>query len=156
MENFFRVTGLLCGKFTGDRWIPLTKANDAEFWCFLWSAPWINGWVNNREAGDLRRHRAHYVVIVTFFHSLRAQPSVTYMRQRIGSALVQILSCRIYGAKQLSKPMLGQYRLEPINWTVRKKLPWNFNKRIEFFIQENAKVVCELAAILSRQPKISQ
>ena len=33
-------------------------------WCFLWSAPWINRWVNNREAGDLRRHRAHYDVIV--------------------------------------------------------------------------------------------
>ena len=26
---------------------------------------WINGWVNNREAGDLRCHRAHYDVIVT-------------------------------------------------------------------------------------------
>ena len=25
---------------------------------------WINGWVNNGEAGDLRRHRAHYVVTV--------------------------------------------------------------------------------------------
>ena len=25
---------------------------------------WINEWVNNREAGDLRRHRAHYDVIV--------------------------------------------------------------------------------------------
>ena len=25
---------------------------------------WINGWVNNREAGDLRRHRSHYDVIV--------------------------------------------------------------------------------------------
>ena len=25
---------------------------------------WINGWVNNREAGDLRRHRVHYDVIV--------------------------------------------------------------------------------------------
>ena len=25
---------------------------------------WINGLVNNREAGDLRRHRAHYDVIV--------------------------------------------------------------------------------------------
>ena len=23
---------------------------------------WINGWVNNREAADLRRHRAHYDV----------------------------------------------------------------------------------------------
>ena len=25
---------------------------------------WINGWVNNREAGDLRRLRAHYDVMV--------------------------------------------------------------------------------------------
>ena len=24
---------------------------------------WINGWVNNREAGDLRRYRGHYDVI---------------------------------------------------------------------------------------------
>ena len=25
---------------------------------------WINSWINNRDAGDLRRHRAHYDVIV--------------------------------------------------------------------------------------------
>ena len=25
---------------------------------------WINGWVNNHEAGDLRRNRAHYDAIV--------------------------------------------------------------------------------------------
>ena len=62
--NIFRVTGLLCGEFTGHRWIPLTKAGDAELWCFLWSAPWINGWINNREAGELRRYHAHYDVIV--------------------------------------------------------------------------------------------
>ena len=62
--NIFRVSGPLCGEFTGHRWIPRTKANDAELWCFLWSAPWINGWVNNREAGDLRCHRAHYDAIV--------------------------------------------------------------------------------------------
>ena len=62
--NIFRVTGPLCGEFTGHRWIPLTKASDAELWCFLWSAPWINGRVNNSEAGDLRRHRAYYDVIV--------------------------------------------------------------------------------------------
>ena len=37
---------------------------DAELWCFLWSAPWINDWVNNREAGDFRCHRTHYDVIV--------------------------------------------------------------------------------------------
>ena len=27
---------------------------------------WINDWINNRETGDLRRHRAHYDVIVLF------------------------------------------------------------------------------------------
>ena len=37
--NIFRITGLLCGEFTGHRWIPLIKASDAELWCFLWSAP---------------------------------------------------------------------------------------------------------------------
>ena len=37
--NIFRVTGHLCGEFTGHRWIPLTKASDAELWCFLGSAP---------------------------------------------------------------------------------------------------------------------
>ena len=31
------------------------------------SAPWINDWVNNHEAGDLRRNRAHYDVIVMQF-----------------------------------------------------------------------------------------
>ena len=37
--SIFRVTGHLCGEFTGHRWIPCTKASDAELWCFLWSAP---------------------------------------------------------------------------------------------------------------------
>ena len=27
---------------------------------------WINGWVNNREAGDLRHHRTHYDVPVMY------------------------------------------------------------------------------------------
>ena len=35
--NIFRVTGLLCGEFTGQRWILRTKASDAELWCFPWS-----------------------------------------------------------------------------------------------------------------------
>ena len=65
IETFSALLALCAGNsLTGHRWIPLTKASDADLWCFLWSAPWINGWVNNREAGDLRRHCAHYDVIV--------------------------------------------------------------------------------------------
>ena len=41
----FRLTGPLWGEFTGHR-------------------VWINGWVNNQEVGDLRRHRAHSDVTV--------------------------------------------------------------------------------------------
>ena len=37
--NIFRVTGPLCGEFTGHRWIPRKKASEVELWCFLWSAP---------------------------------------------------------------------------------------------------------------------
>ena len=34
---------------------------------FLWSAPWINGIINIREADDSGRHRAHYDFIVIFY-----------------------------------------------------------------------------------------
>ena len=54
--NIFRVTGHLCGEFTGVRW-----RGDLKFSLIC---VWINGWVNNREAGGLRRYRAHYDVIV--------------------------------------------------------------------------------------------
>ena len=45
------------------------NSSDGELWCLLWSVPHdclLNrlGWVNNREAGDLRHHRAHYDIIV--------------------------------------------------------------------------------------------
>ena len=53
--NIFLVTGPYGGEFTGHQWILLTKGQ---------SASWINGWVSNRESGDLRRHCAHYDVTV--------------------------------------------------------------------------------------------
>ena len=40
METFSALlTGPLCGEFSSHRWIPCTKASNAELWCFLWSAP---------------------------------------------------------------------------------------------------------------------
>ena len=45
------------GEFPAPR--PMTQSFDVFF-----DLRWINGWVNNREAGELRRYRAHYDVIV--------------------------------------------------------------------------------------------
>ena len=35
----FRVTGSWWGESIGHLWITLTKASDAELWCFLWCMP---------------------------------------------------------------------------------------------------------------------
>ena len=55
--NIFRVTGQLWEESIGHWWIPLKTASGAEIF-FIWA--WTNGWGNNPDAGDLRRHRAHY------------------------------------------------------------------------------------------------
>ena len=57
--NIFRVTGPLCGEFTGPGEFPIQRPVMRSFNVSL-ICVWINGWVNNREAGDLRRYRAHY------------------------------------------------------------------------------------------------
>ena len=61
--NIFRVTGPLWGESTGHRWIPHTKASDAELWCFRWSTPQLTVEQTMETPGDLRRHWAHYDVI---------------------------------------------------------------------------------------------
>ena len=38
-ETFSALLHFLWGESTCHRWIPITKARDAELWCFLWSAP---------------------------------------------------------------------------------------------------------------------
>ena len=48
--NIFRVTGPLCGEFTGHRWIPLTKASDAEIW-------WVFYMHQNNRLSTQSRHR---------------------------------------------------------------------------------------------------
>ena len=71
--NIFRVTGHFCGEFNDPRWIPRTKASDAELCCFF-ICVWINGWVNNLEACDLRRYSAHYdVTVMCIDYATRAE-----------------------------------------------------------------------------------
>ena len=48
-------------------------AKDQWRGALVFSFIWINGWVNNRKAGDLRRYRAHYDVIAMVLpYSFRA------------------------------------------------------------------------------------
>ena len=56
--NIFRVTGPCVGNST----VPVISPHKGQWrraLMFSLICVWINGWVNNREAGDLRRHRGH-------------------------------------------------------------------------------------------------
>ena len=64
---------------------------------------WINGWVNNHEAGDLRRYRAHYDVTAMYSqetpHSLRVRArygvSVVNLKSDLCSAAISTMLCVI-------------------------------------------------------------
>ena len=62
--NIIHITGPLWGESTSHWWIPLTKAIDAERWCFSLICAWTNGWANSWNDADLKCHRAHYYVTV--------------------------------------------------------------------------------------------
>ena len=51
----------------GIRRSPVNSSHNSQWrraLVFSLISAWINGWVNNREAGDLRHNRAYYDVIV--------------------------------------------------------------------------------------------
>ena len=55
---------------------------------------WINDWVNNREAGHLRRHRAHYDVIIMFSWKLTFTRFLLY--QYICRCTIFCIVCRCF------------------------------------------------------------
>ena len=54
------------------RWIPCTKGQWRGALMFSLICARINDWINNREAGDLRRYRGHYDVTVMCCYVLLA------------------------------------------------------------------------------------
>ena len=87
--NIFRVTGPLWKESTGDRWIPLTNASNAELLMYSLICSWINGWVTNGEAGDLRRHRTHYdVTVMSYIVNTMSAKDLVMQEARSTTAVV--------------------------------------------------------------------
>ena len=73
--NIFRVTGPLCGEIHRS---PVNFPHRVQWRgavMFSLICAWINAWVNNRKAGDSRRHRPHYDVIVMAWKNLLVEYS---------------------------------------------------------------------------------
>ena len=89
--SIFRVTGHLCGEFTGKS--PLNSPHKGQWHgalMFSLICFWINSWVNNCEAGDLRRYRAHYdATVMKFSHALTATFSVHIQNRVMINQIIQ-------------------------------------------------------------------
>ena len=65
--SIFRVTGPLC---RGIHRSPVNSPHKGQWHgalMFSLTCTWINGWVNNHEASNLRRHHVHYDITVMDF-----------------------------------------------------------------------------------------
>ena len=60
-------------------------------------------------------------------------PSAAFMRQWTGSSLVQVMACRLFGAKPLPETMLTYCQLDS-----REPFQWILKRNSIIFIQENA------------------
>ena len=89
---------------------PVTQSFDVVF-----DLDWINGWVNDREAGNLRRHRTHYDVTVIVRQHLQTLTPVhwwLYMTETNGKSTAWILmGLCIYG-----KTSFEVYIMETISY----------------------------------------
>ena len=69
METFSALLALCAGNSP----VPVNSPHKGQWrgaLMFSLICVWINNWVNNREAGDLRRHRSHYDVTVMWMTCL--------------------------------------------------------------------------------------
>ena len=105
---FFRVTGPLCGEFTGHRWITLTKASDAEFDVFFDMC--LNKQLSKQSGRrwfetPLRSlwHRCSVYVIYTAAFAITLRPYVQYKKKtiRITTTTVGVISIIICAVQRL-------------------------------------------------------
>ena len=96
--KYFRITGLWVGysPVTGE--FP-SKGQWRGALMFPLINAWTNGWTNNRDAGNLRRHRVHYDV------------TVMYLEDRFDSIFP---SCKISVAK--NKTAWGELKIASLQW----------------------------------------
>ena len=118
--NIFRVTGPLCWEFPGHWWIPLTKASDAELWCFLWSVPEKKRSSKQSRRRYLRPRRAHYDVTVM----PRNVPAV-FLGNHWSRQLPVALSAPNHYSELDPPKFTSKNLIWNSNISIRKKCIWN-------------------------------
>ena len=113
METFSALLALcVAGEFPAQR--PGRWSFDQLMFSLICAS--INGWVHNREAGDLRRHRAHYDVTVMFWYWSIKPISFTRLSQFKWTPWWKCVN-------ELCKSNVNNYLKQ--YWLIIGKVPWH-------------------------------
>ena len=101
METFFALLAICVGIHRS----PVTSPHKGQWsGALIFSLTWTNSWANNGDAGDLRRYRAHYDVIVMVLCNTTLVSIVNWISQiRTNGHRTFLLNCYcpVYGAFDL-------------------------------------------------------
>ena len=79
---------------------------------------WINGWINNREANDLRRHRTHYdITVMHVWITTKHNKAQTVFCLCIERRNICAAFCLQYCQYDLSENSHGHFCLRDNDWT---------------------------------------
>ena len=78
METFSALLTICVGNSPVTGEFPTQRPVTRNFDVFFFISAWTNGWANNRDTGDLRRHHAHYYYSV--IDGLGVHPSWFHMK----------------------------------------------------------------------------
>ena len=117
---------------------------------------WINGWVNNREAGDLRRHRAHYDVTVMSMTTWRENDfriigplSVGYLSVSVGFYVFFAVSREL-----LSKQWSFRVRKMCLTSDRNEKMSQKFSNLIQKCVWHLPDSVCQLSNMFRENTEV--
>ena len=124
--NIFRVTGHLCGEFTRDgiHRSPVNSPHKGQWrgaLMFSLICVWINGWVNNREAGDLRCYRVLYDVTVMWI--LKVDQILAYCQSEYSSIRNSVRIVWIFVTQILI--VSGLFKLQNSDVVVQTSVGWD-------------------------------
>ena len=117
METFSAIRALCAGNSPVTGEIPEQNPVTQGFEGFFFICAWISGWVNNREAGDLRRNHSHYDVIV-MYTAIFVWITLSVMSGFVESIDPFLLDCFTGNEQSLNCPNEGNVTLNDTwyNW----------------------------------------
>ena len=101
-------------------WCQCFVAISSVLWSFdvFFVVTWISNWTNSRIVGGLRHPDDHAVTVRETNYLIEAERRI--YAHKTSPSLVQIMACRLIGAKPLSEPMLDYCQLDPCEYISMK------------------------------------